>query len=177
MWRAAMPYVPEMLDVENDHCKTVYAHFGLAAYYAQCFETSLGLFFLVERKLNHTKMTAHEFDALELVFQKKTLGALIKSFREQVSVGNEYEAVLDNALDRRNFLTHHFFRARAEYWMSERGRQKMLDELAEITDDLRKADGVIIAMYMAMTKALGITDQILEEEWDKLVADANSLDY
>ena len=27
-----MPYVPETPDVENDHRKTIYAHFGLAAY-------------------------------------------------------------------------------------------------------------------------------------------------
>jgi hypothetical protein len=45
------------------------------------------------------------------------------------TVPNDLEGLLTEALKKRNFLTHHFFRERAELFMSRHGREKMIQEL------------------------------------------------
>jgi hypothetical protein len=166
------------IDVEtadSEQCKEVYARFGLAAYLAQCFEKSLEVFLLLDRKLTDREMTLQKFDALQTSLQKKTLGSLIKEFRKYVEINDEYERVLTDALDKRNFLTHHYFWERAAHFMSEGGRNLMIDELFEMADHFQRADIVVRAMYEAIGKVLGLTEDMIQQAGVKLQAKVASL--
>ena len=169
-----MPDDPAEID-ENELVKEVYAHFGLAAYQAQCVEMSLNNFFLINKRVSDATLTVQELDSMEAARQKQTMGKLIKDFRTYVDLSTDCEELLNRALEKRNFLMHHFFRERAVQFMANGGRWQMIDELTEITNDLKFADTVIIAVYDNLRRVLGVTDEILDREYAKLMAEAKLL--
>ena len=120
----------------NEHVKTVYAQFGLALYLAQVLEHGLAnaLMFaeLLPRRAGKPvprKDWEAEFDEFMDQQFEQTLGRLVRGLRSATSVPADLEGLLTDALNTRNFLTHHFFRERAELFMSSDGREKMIQEL------------------------------------------------
>ena len=68
-----MPYDPATIDV--DQLGEMYGRLGLAVYLAQCFEISLGNFFLLHFRLTDPTLTLSELAAMLAVLeQRKTLG-------------------------------------------------------------------------------------------------------
>jgi hypothetical protein len=168
-----MPHVPTESD--GEHFKEVYARFGLAAHWAQCVEVSLGIFFLFYERINHAELSVQALDAMDADRQRQTLGRLIKDFRKHVDLDSGIEEVLDRALDRRNFLMHHFFHERAMHWVSEDGRSQMIDELIDISADLQYADKLIVMIYKCLGRHLGITDEALSRESAAMQIEAERL--
>jgi hypothetical protein len=123
-------------DSRDEHVKTVYAHFGLALYLAQILEHGLANALISAELLPRrtgkpvpkTQWEA-EFDLFMNEQFNKPLGRLISGLRKATSVPVDLEALLTTALKTRNFLAHHFFRERAESFMSCDGREKMIKEL------------------------------------------------
>jgi hypothetical protein len=149
---------------DSDHFKEVYARFGLAAYWAQCVEVSLGIFFLFYERINQAELSVQALDAMDAERQKQTLGRLIKDFRKHVDLDMDITEVLNRALERRNFLMHHFFHDRSMHWVSEVGRRQMIDEPIDLAADLQYADQFIVMIYKCLGRHLGITNEALEQE-------------
>ena len=125
-------------DPTDEHVKTVYPHYGLALYLVQCLEHGLAnalvYVSLIPRKGRLVRTVEEwnaEFDSFTSRSFEQTLGRLIRDLRESTTVPSELEDKLIHTLRRRNWLTHHFFRERAEEFMSARGRDSMLRELEE----------------------------------------------
>lgn len=163
-----MPF--EIEDIDPEQMKEMYAYFGLASYLAQCFEYSLGVFILVHNKLTKPGFTGRDFEELEKVLHKKTMGNLLNDLKKYVTIKPDDSKIMDNALERRNYLTHHFFYTRAAYMMSQAGVDKMIEELKDIANDFKVADAAIVAMYTKITKLLGMTDEMVVKEMEKLRA-------
>jgi hypothetical protein len=169
--------MPDTLAATSEELtREVYACFGFAAYSAQCLEMSLGNYFMVYQRVSDITLTVDELLAMEATRQKQTLGLLLKDFRKYVDLDASYDDVLVQALKKRNFLMHHFFRERAVHFMADAGRSQMIDELTEIADSLQIADKVVIAVYDSLARILGVTDDVLDREFDKLHAQAKLLD-
>jgi hypothetical protein len=64
-------------------------------------------------------------------------------------------AIVDEALDRRNYVTHHFFRTHNFRLYSEEGRKEMLAELKEIRAQLGLAQQMLEAMVALMGQIAG----------------------
>jgi hypothetical protein len=158
-----MPHNPTTDDGEQH--KEVYARFGLAAYWAQCIETSLNLFYLMYPRVNNPTLTVATLDSMEASRRKQTLGQLINDFRKYVELDAGSEQLLRNALDKRNFLMHRYFEDRADYFMSKGGRTQMIEELTEIAVDLQIADKLIGVVYRCLQHELGITDEAIDREF------------
>lgn len=154
------------VDSKDEHVKTVYAHFGLALYLAQVLEHGIvnALVYLQLLPQRAGKPIPREewkieFDSfMERNFQA-TLGRMIKNLRAVVSVPAELEESLSKALTRRNYLAHHFFRERAEDFMSSRGREEMIAELEAAQSIFSAADEQLSEVTRAVRTKFGFTDE------------------
>ena len=62
---------------------------------------------------------------------------------------------IDEALDRRNYLTHHFFRTHNFALFSEEGRKLMMEELIEIGKKLDLAQQMLEAISSILLQISG----------------------
>lgn len=153
---------------KDEHVKTVYAHFGLAQYLAQVLEHGLAntLVYaeLLPRRAGEPvprKQWEEEFDGFMNQQFEKTLGRLIRGLRAITSVPTDLEDLLNNALKTRNFLAHHFFRERAESFMSRKGREEMIEELDQAQTLFSLADEKLAEVADPLREKYGLTDERL----------------
>jgi hypothetical protein len=154
----------------EEHIKEVYAQAGLALYLAQCLEMSLANFLFIFHRATNTSVTLKDLLEVEESNSRKTLGALLKRAKEFCNFDQDAIERLDEALAFRNKLAHHFFKDHGEGFLSFSGREKMLDTLAEMQRSFQIADTLMEAVNRAMSKAVGVTDEILQQELDKIYA-------
>src|SRR4051794_27853457 len=102
-------------------------HFGLAAARASLFEMVLVSILLAIKKGKGEITTPEEFEQFQEQLQKKTtFGILIKDVKAVVPITPDAETVVTEALNRRNFLMHHFFRDRAFAFSTAEGRKQLI---------------------------------------------------
>jgi hypothetical protein len=159
-----------MTDQEkSEHRKEVYAYAGLALYWAQCLEHSLENFLCLHARVSGECVTLAQLDSFDERVEKHTLGRLLTETRKRVEFESGAEELLTTALERRNFLTHHFFKERSIDFMSKAGRDRMITELIEMRECLQHADTVATVICRALQEVLGITDEIIEQAYQRLV--------
>lgn len=153
-------------DSADAHVKTVYAHFGLALYLAQVLEHGLANALMCTELLPRRagkpvprKEWEAEFDMFMNQQFEQTLGRLIRGLRNATSVPIELEGLLTDALKTRNFLTHHFFRERAEAFMSRDGREEMIHELERAQRLFEAADDKLVGTVKPLREKYGLTDE------------------
>lgn len=100
-----------------------------------------------------------EFDMFMDQQFEQTLGRLIRGLKNATSVSAELEGLLTDALKTRNFLTHHFFRERAEVFMSRDGREEMIRELERAQRLFEAADDTLIETVKPLREKFGLTDE------------------
>jgi len=164
-------------DPTDEHVKTVYAHYGLALYLAQCLEHGLAnaLVYvdLIPRKARAVRTREEwtaEFDSFMGRSFGQTLGRLIRDLRETTAVPPGLEDKLTHALWRRNLLAHHFFRERADEFMSARGRNSMIRELEEAQTLFQAADDLLDRTIKPVREKHGFTDDRLEKFYTDYVS-------
>ncbi len=115
---------------EDEHVKEVYARFGLAVYYAQVLEHGLVNALVVLDLIPNRRHLARsrdewgtQFDAFTDRHFEATMGRLMKNLRAVTQVHADLEKLLQDVLNRRNWLVHDFFRERATEFMSALGRE------------------------------------------------------
>ena len=122
----------------------LYAEFGVASEKAQLLETEAGnvaLAFLAMHVISD-KVTDEEremFRSLIDEVNRKTLGALLRTVKRIGAFDQAILEAVDEALERRNYLSHCFFRSHNFAILSEHGRAEMLAELKEIQGKLSRA--------------------------------------
>ena len=161
-------------DDKNEHVKNVYAHFGLAMYFVQVLEHALANTMVsaellprrTERPVPKKEWEA-EFDAFMNEQYQQTLGRLIRALKNGTSVPSDLEGLLTEALEKRNYLTHHYFRERAEAFMSWEGREKMIEELQGAQKLFTDADARLTAVERPLREKYGLTDERLRPGEEK----------
>jgi hypothetical protein len=91
--------------------------------------------------------------------------------RKQISIPPNLDRALTDALQKRNWLAHEYFWARAGEVMTTRGRDKMIAELTEISNSLSRVDANLVSIYEKWTRKLGISQAVLDENLRKLTSD------
>jgi len=137
-----------------EHIKEVFAHYGLARYFAQCLEhgivnalMQLDLFAVRAEEIRRREQpprTRDEcykiFDTYEAEQFEKTMGNLIKQLHLFAEVPDQIAMTLLTSKKRRDFLAHHFFRERAVDFTTAHGRNAMLAELKKDQQLFEEAD-------------------------------------
>lgn len=149
--------------------RQVFAYFGRAAYAASCVETGLTIALMHaelmsqvagrarrERKAPSRSEWEAMFDAYMAKHELLPLGTLIARFRSVLKVKPELDALLDEALCRRNFLAHAFFREKAVAFAHSAGRIEMIEELDRDHDLFTRTDEAVQAAVAPIVPKLGI---------------------
>lgn len=166
---------------EDEHVKTVYAHFGLAIYFSQVLEHGLvnALVFidLLPRRAGRPvpkKEWIKEFDSFMDQHFETTLGKMIRSLKGVISVPDELESLLATALKKRNFLAHHYFKERAAEFMTITGRDEIISELQEAQMLFDQADDKLDEVVKPLRERFGFTDEQLEHYFEDYKAKIQS---
>jgi len=156
-----------MADIpEIDNCcdKETYAFYGLAAYWAQVLESG-ALNLAIVLKLPDVNLVTQElFEELYANLTRRTLGQLLNQARNVIDIAEADQKYLDEALELRNLLVHHYFRNHAEDFVSEVGRTDMKKELQDIISKFRNADKLLDSIYLPLWEKYGVTEEFIENE-------------
>ena len=166
----------EVPPIEGCCEKEVFAFFGLVAYSAQVLEHAALNLALVLRLPAVDQMTKQDFDKLYQSLTRKTFGGLISSAREVVEITEQQEEALKGAVDLRNYITHHYFRDRAEDFVSVAGQKEMKEEMQEFVARLTEAEQVLTSLYQPLWDKYGVTDEHIQTQMQDLARQAEERD-
>jgi hypothetical protein len=153
---------------DDEQTRDVYAHYGLAMYLAQTLEHGIVNALVILRLPEKDKYTRQDIDEfMEGRFQK-TLGALLKHLKSEVELPSDLEPTLTEALNRRNYLAHHYFREKAECFVTRSGRDQMLQELQNDQQLFEIADEQLGKALKPFREKHGVTDSVYEEEYRRM---------
>lgn len=163
------------MDDDEQH-KDVFAHFGLALYFAQVLEHGLVNALVVVDHLpkelrRRTSQEAWE-EGVDAFMDKHFLnpmGRLIRRLEGVWKAPDGIEEVLHQALERRNWLAHDYFRERATDWFSADGRKRMIDELVSCQELFRNADKALEQAIQPLRDRYGITEEAIQAAWTELL--------
>ena len=151
-----------------DDLRELYFEFGRTAEVAQVMEVEAGNLALafVSLAFDPSKITEEDrrfFKAIIDDVNRRTFGNLLKEIRKIGSVSEGIEKIINEALEKRNYLVHKFFRSHNVQINSEEGRKKMRAELNEIYESLSKAHATLLGMTNTLNQVFD-RPNISEEE-------------
>ncbi len=161
----------EELDADAQQRRETFAWYGLAMYHAQCVEKSLAI--LVSSVFNKEFIRSNTNRRVEIqdeVFAK-TIGRLLTRMRKQIQVPPNLDRLLDEARQKRNWLAHEYFWARAGEVATTRGRNGMIDELTKLSSFFLEVDAHLTSIYEKWAKRMGIPQKAMDEALKKLIND------
>jgi hypothetical protein len=156
------------VDIDEEQTKEVYAHYGLALYLAQCLEHGIVNALVILRLPEKEKFTRHDIDEFMNGKFQKTLGILIKHLKSELTLPLDLESLLTDALNRRNYLAHHYFRERVDHFVMRDGRTKMLNEIQSDQKLFEKADDELSKVMKPLRAAHGLTDGVYDAEYKRM---------
>ena len=159
----------DCLDSNSKQKREVFARYGLAMHYAQCIEKSLAM--LISSVFNKEFMPSSPQVRNDFYNQafSKTLGSLIKKLEKKITIPPNLNQDLNYALDKRNWLAHEYFYDRPGEIHTPEGRNKMINELSEIYENLRKIDDRLELIIDKWVKNVGIKDELIKDMIKKLI--------
>jgi hypothetical protein len=156
-----------------DHeARDVFAHFGVVAYYLQVLEVNVVQHLVGQRLRDSQPGPPTDLDRFFDHGRTKTLGQLLRMLDSGILDSHETDfpedlrCALNEALNRRNYLTHHFFWDLAHDFMSPQGRQAMIDRLMEERAWLMAVNDRLNDLTITLLEPYGIT----EEQVDAVMA-------
>lgn len=156
---------------ESEHCKEIYAHAGLALYFAQVLEHGVVNAMVISRMPEREQVTRVEIAAFEAEQFEKTLGTMLKRMRRYVTVPPDVDTLLTEALRKRNWLAHQFFREFAEQFMSAKGRDEMMAWLQNAQSVFQRADKEMEALTTPICEKYGITEEAIAKKMAEVPTD------
>jgi hypothetical protein len=168
------------MDETQDTLRVLYYEFGRAAEMAQIMEMEAGNLALafVSLAFDPSRITNDERALLRAIIDDvntRTFGNLLKQIRKIGEVSQSLQSIVDDALEKRNFLVHRFFRSHNLQIHSEDGRNNMIANLREIRETLSKAHAVLSGMTHTFNQAWG-RPNISEQEAEEMMRKAKKLD-
>jgi ABC-type transporter Mla subunit MlaD len=170
---------------EAPYLKEVFAYFGRTAYMANVLEVALAQTLLQVEFMTNLRATVlknqgmdfdrakyeNEFDDYYENQLGKTMGQLVKKVEEFPDLNDEMKQQIKDALARRNYLTHNYWREQAYTFLTAEGRAEMIAELSKDTDNFEKLASDIMVATQAVRKRLGICEEKLNAGVEKQLAD------
>jgi len=166
---------------KSEHCKTVYAHFGLTVYSAQCLEQAM-IHLIVF--LDHFPKAVPNFSSKEQWYEdfdkffdgesNRTMGQLLGRLQKLGIPCEQLKVKLKEALKKRNWLAHSYFSERAMEFMSESGRNKMISELEQANEFFMAVDSEVSTIFYQIAEKYGLTDDVFKKIMDELLVESNS---
>ena len=151
----------------DDLVRDTYAHFGLAIYRAQVLEQGIVNAMVVARMPDRGHVTRQDIDAFMDRQFKHTLGQLLLELKKYVAVQDELARILSEALSKRNWLVHDYFKERAEEFVTDAGCHRMISELEGTQQLFKHADHTLDLLVRPIRERFGVTDEAIAREVSK----------
>lgn len=161
--------VGDVPEPKYDDRKELYAFFGMAYYHAVSLEHGVLNLAVAMHARKDEGVTVGDVLKLYESFDKHTFGRIINRAKELFCFPDEIEADLARALDYRNYLAHKFFIDHDTDLLIPRRRNKMIDELIEIIRFLKPLDARMDTIWKSAWKAMGITEEWIDQQFEALV--------
>lgn len=147
------------MDLSEDQLQ-LYAEFGIAAEKAQVLEFEAGNVALsfVALFVDTSRIGPEEsamFRSLVEDVNRQTLGALLRRIKAMADFDESLLTIVDEALERRNYLAHRFFPSHNYAIFDKAGRGAMIDELKAIQTTLDRAHRALSAVSSLLSKMAG----------------------
>lgn len=160
---------------ESEHCKEVYAHFGLAYYDAGVVETGIAIALLYAKFLTKwkdkiktggrtnfdRKSYEADFDAFFKDQHSQTFGNILKGLKSAYHIAPELADAIREGKTLRDFLAHHFYRERAVDFAARAGRDRMIAELMAMQEKFRALDRRVQDLTGPVKAKLGIEEETI----------------
>jgi hypothetical protein len=155
----------EEQDVLSDLIREVYARFGLAYYHSECLHRELCNFLALSALPGPEAMTRPRVEERLAFAFSLTLGAVVDQLKPLVP--DELFEKLQEAVEVRNFLAHHFWFERSYLMFTVPGLEQMIEELDGMSARFHELDETCSRRFVQKRRDLGISDEdaerILEE--------------
>lgn len=156
--------------------KEIYARFGLAAYQAQVFDaglTNLIAIAMAYASRSGAPMTAQDIDALSNDLFGYTSGRLVNRLARIFPSEENHLNACRLAVQERNRLMHRFFWDHAQDFLTPAGMQRMADDADSVRRLLELADVGTDAISARLLERVGVTPEVVQAEYDRIVAVAH----
>jgi len=156
------------LPLDGRQRRETFARFGLAAYQAQCVERALAILLASTHNPVFLQSSAGEQDRFFDTEFAKTMGVLVRTIGERVSLAPDLESRLGRAVDLRNWLMHRYFWERAWEITDNDGRERMIAELEEAANLLGALDDELSEISAKWLDEIGVsrgTVEALVAQW------------
>ena len=155
------------MSTKDDLTRDTYAHFGLAIFQAQILEieivTSMVIAMFPKKDLIGRQGISTFMDQQSTY----TLGKLLQELKKYASVSDELEQILKEALEKRNWLVHYYFKERAEEFMSSAGCNLMISELEGAQQIFGDATHTLNTSVKPIRGRFGLTDEVIDREVER----------
>ncbi|MBS0526432.1 MAG: hypothetical protein JSS04_22570 [Proteobacteria bacterium] len=159
---------------EAEQNREVYAHVGLTLQMSQILEhaivNAMVVLDLVPKSTGDVKTVDewHErYDAYQELQFEKTLGRLVATVRAVTTLSDQVVADLKECIRKRNYIAHHFFRVRAEDFLDQSSRSRMIDDLVEIQELFERTIDAFEAALQPAWDRYGFTKERREQIADE----------
>lgn len=144
----------------EDHVKEVYARFGLAYYMGEVLHRGLCHLYLGLQSPDQG-MTGPRIDELMREAYAETLGGILSKVRHKLS--QDLEAQLNAALEKRNYLAHHFWFEQVHMLSSAEGAHALVEQLAEATAEFESINRELERIVRADLRRFGVTAEMVAD--------------
>jgi hypothetical protein len=156
------------MEVQEGLIKEVFAQFGAAYYHSEVLHRGLCNIYALATFGRAEDVTRPRIEEKFAVAFSLTLGQMVEKTKELFP--SDLQQRLEVALDRRNYLALHFWFERSPLMFSEQGLLELRQELLELTDLFSELDEAITEYFKPKRQAMGLTDESIQESFDKLIA-------
>jgi hypothetical protein len=161
---------------ESSDPKEVYAFFGLAAYWAQVLEREVINFTVAVHMETKSHLSRVVVEDLWRHFEVKTFGTVLRAARRITSIPPEMDGLLGTALAMRNHLVHGFFWERAEWFLSDVGRTRMMVDLQDHMKVFKRANDELEPLTLRLLGQFDVSREILDRHLQEMLARAQAED-
>jgi len=138
----------------------LYTQFGRTAEMAQVMELEAGnlalAYVMIAFDANNLTIEQKLFlKSLSDDIDRRTFGNLVNIMKKSMNIDQTIEEAIDEALEKRNYLIHRFFRTHNFAIQSTEGRAKMYEELSELHKSFSFAHTLLNGMTHTLNEAFG----------------------
>lgn len=140
--------------------REVYARFGLAYSNSECLHKTLCHIYALASFRDREDITRPRLEEKLAYTYSLTLGQVKDEIKELIP--EQLFSQLDEGVDKRNFLAHHFWFERAHLMFSTTGLNQILQELDKYSCLFQRLDEMASTYLEAQNKKFGLTDEIFQ---------------
>jgi hypothetical protein len=141
--------------------KEVYARFGLAYYLSECLHRGLCNVHALPSFAGPDRTTrARAEEKLAYAFSL-TLGQVVDEVRDLVPT--ELHQQLVDAVEKRNYLAHHFWFDKIQLMLTTSGMHQMIDDLVGYAEFFQNLDASVRELLKPRLTRRGVTDEVLQQ--------------